>query len=360
MTIPIISLDKINDLSSKYSIPITDTLLVAINRYGIKANILDKRLRFKLKLSTCDEIFYMATCVNTLDSPFFLNNQKQLLMNNEIIGFVFDVEKDTCDATYFRRNKTELTLNSNMRSSCSGCTFCGTYNLDPDDRVDMSDENKIAAFLESYLKKNKVDSLKDLVRVTICTGCFKDESSLVKHILNIYKVFNEFGFNKRIRYIGSQIRTDDAMELIQNKIPYFSLSLTVECFSNREQRMRKEKASLDMPTISNILRRSQEHGFSTNYLYIVGLDELSVLESGISELAHYVNRMPIFQIMQNYVREHEEQRVNEARELEYYLQARKIIERQFKDAQFYPRSWENYRGLFYTVYQDKPFKCIRI
>lgn len=356
----IFSMNDLERLSSLYSIPKIDVLLISINRYGIRADLPDKRLRFKINLLGCDETFYLAVCVNTYDSPFYLDSNGSLLFNDVKIANIFDIEEDTCDTTYFRRNKTELTLNSNMRSRCQGCTFCGTYNLDPADRIDMSDENKISTFLDEFLQQNRMKNLENLLRVTICTGCFSDETKLVEHILTVSKVFSEYGFNKRIRYIGSQIRSTEAMDYIHSKLPYFSLSLTVECFSNREQRMRKEKASLDMDGIVKVLENSKRHDFSTNYLYIVGLDELDVLKEGISKLAPYINRMPIFQVMQNYDAKHENERVIEAKQIDYYLKARKLIESQFNGSSFKPRSWENYRGLFYTTYQDQPFTCIRI
>lgn len=349
----------VKTLSNKYSVPEVDVLLIALNRYGLRANIPDKRIRFKLKLNCINEVFYLAVCINTFPSPYILGENNELMLNNEVIGQIFDIEKDTCDSSYFRRNKTEITLNSNMRSQCHGCTFCGTYNLDPDDKVDMSDEGKIADFVVDYMKRNKVNDLSDLLRVTICTGCFSDEMELVKHIISVYRVFKEFGFSNRIHYIGSQIRSDEAMQVIKDSIPFFSLSLTVECFSKREIRMRKEKASLDIDTIHEILSKSLSKGFSTKYLYIVGLDTIEDLRKGIITLADCVNRLPLFQIMQNYVEAHEYERVQEARDIEYYLEARKIIESIF-GLNMKPRSWENYRGLFYTQYHDMPLNCIRI
>jgi len=360
MSVQFLDKNKMNSLVAEFSVPQTDLLLIAINRYGIRADVPDKRLRFKIRFLDCNEVFYMAVCINTFDSPFHFDECGHIYMNEEKIGDIFDIEKDTCDTTYFRRNKTEMTLNSNMRSQCQGCTFCGTYNLDPEDRIDMSDESKISSFLDGYLKENQIRDLGNLVRVTVCTGCFSDEMNLVGHILKIHKVFNEYGFNKRIRYIGSQIRTKEAMDIIQKNIPYFSLSLTVECFSNRELRMRKEKASLDMNGIKSVLKNSLEHNFSTNYLYIIGLDELSMFEHGVRELFNLVNRLPVFQVMQNFIAAHEEQRVCEARKLEYYLKARKIIESIFEKTSLKPRSWENYRGLFYTTYKNEPLDCIRI
>ena len=348
-----------DELAQKYGYSIVDVLLIAINRYGVRADREDKRIRFKLKLDLYYEKYYMAVCVNTCDSPFVLVDN-MLLLNEKVIGEIFEIEKDTCDTTYFRRNKTELTLNSNKRSHCYGCTFCGTYNLQAEDQVDLSSEDKIDNYIKEYLVKNSVKDLSDLVRVTLCTGCFGNEKNLVAHIISVYKVLREYGFNKRIRYIGSQIRSDEAMQTIAKNIPYFSLSLTVECFSNRKERMRKEKGALELSDIHVLLRRSLLYGFSTNYLYICGLDELNTLKDGVIMLSDCINRLPIFQVMQNYEERHEELRVEEAKGVEYYLEARKIVEEVFLNTNLKPRSWENYRSLFYNTYQNNPYNCMRI
>ena len=346
-------------LSEKYSIPIEDIIFISLNRYGVRANIDDNRIRFKLKLISHEEIFYFAVCVNTYNSPYEIVDNA-FLLNGQVIANIIDIEKDTCDTTYFRRNNTELTLNSNMRSQCQGCKFCGTYNLHPEDRIDMSNEYHMRKFVESFLRKNNLNDLSALIRTTICTACFQDEDKLIEHILQIYSVFSDYGFNKRIRYIGSQIQSKNAMLKIKDRIPFFSLSLTTECFSKRNERMRKEKASLDIEKMKEILVTANDLGFSTNFLYIVGLDELNVLEGGIKELKPFVNRMPIFQVMQNYTTSQEKQRVECAKKIEYYLEARKIIELIFEKEKYLPRSWENYRGLFYYTYQNKPMKGIRI
>ena len=189
------------------------------------------------------------------------------------------------------------------------------------------------------MKNNGMANLENLVRLTICTGCFASEERLIEHILSVYRVFQQFGFNKRIRYIGSQIRSEKAMRILSEQIRSFSLSLTVECFTNRERRMRKEKASLSIEEIKEVLARALRYNFSTNYLYIVGLDELEDMKSGIQNLSNKVNRLPVFQIMQNYVSDHEKERVEAAKNIEYYLQARQIIEDCFKTNNYTPRIW---------------------
>ena len=124
--------------------------------------------------------------------------------------------------------------------------------------------------------------------------------------------------------------------------------------------MRPEKAELGIYKIKELLERAKSYGFSTNYLYILGLESLKEMEKGMQFLKGSINRFPGIQILQNFVPEHEGYRIIEAKNIEYYLQARKIIEKLFGDENYRPRSWENYRGLFYTWYNGMPLSCVRI
>lgn len=355
-----LSLESVRRLSAEYNIPAEDIVMIALNRYGLVADLPDKRIRFKIRLSTGSNVYYCAVCLNTYPSPFSLTNNGDLLLSGEKVADVFDVEQDTCDSTYFRRNKTALTLNSNMRSQCKGCKFCGSYNLDPADMTDLNNETKLSKYIEMVLKENNMSSFNDLVRITICTGCFEDENKLVEHILMVKRVFGKYGFNKRIRYIGSQLRSDHAMRTICDEVGAFSLTFTAECFSRRNDIMRKEKGDLKVADIVAYLEKAQKYDFSTNYLYILGLDSLDVMKTGMESLKDCINRFPGVQILQNFTPEQEEQRIPEAKNIEYYLQARKIVEQIHGKEKYRPRSWENYRGLFYTTYNSETMTGIRI
>ena len=176
----------------------------------------------------------------------------------------------------------------------------------------------------------------------------------------MYNTFHDLGFKGSIRYIGSQLRSVEAFRAIRNNIPNFSLLLSVECFSKRHELMREEKASLSMKDIKQLLSLSIEYGFITSYLYILGLEPLSEFKEGLNFLKDSVNRFPIFQILQNYTVEQEIYRVHEAKNIRFYLEARKQIEFCFHNKNLYPHSWENYRSLFYFSYNNQPHNGIRI
>lgn len=151
-------------LASTYQIPILDVLFIALNRYGILADTQENRLRFKIRFRNhSTETFYLALCLNTYDSPFSLRGNS-IYLGGAKIADIFDIEKDTCDSTYFRRDKTELTLNSNLRSQCKGCTFCATYKLAADD-VSLTSEGRLRDYIKCLLITNRI---KDLSHLAVC------------------------------------------------------------------------------------------------------------------------------------------------------------------------------------------------
>ena len=123
-------LDYFKEIAEKYSLSLENVLSIALNRYGIIVDNTDEnRLRFNLELLDSNKKTYFAVCVNTFaKSPFKLENNT-LLLEGVPVGQVSGIEKDTCLSTYFRNDKKVITFNSNSRSKCVGCKFCGTYSL---------------------------------------------------------------------------------------------------------------------------------------------------------------------------------------------------------------------------------------
>ena len=183
--------------------------------------------------------------------------------------------------------------------------------------------------------------------VTICTGCFNSEDDLIKHLLLVNESFKEMDFDGRINYIGSQLRDYDKIKILKQEIDKFSLFLTIEKFLDREKIMRKEKASLTIPKAKDLLAYTKSLGITSTFLYILGLENLDVVSKYFTYLKDSVNKFPIIQVFQDYTNEQEQYRVHEAKDIRYYLEARRIINEIFKNTNLTPEYWECFRSLYY-------------
>ena len=349
----------LENLSKEFDVPVEDILFIALNRYGVVYDTEDNRIRFYLKLNTLNEEFFFAVCVNTYPSPFSIKGN-ELFLDNMKVGDLIGIEKDTCTSTYFRKGHSAMTVNSNSRSQCAGCKFCGTYKLDSDENENLTSKQSIIDYYKQVIKENNFKDLQDLYQITVCTGCFASENELVEHLILLKKTLKEnFGFNGKINYIGSQLRSPEKLKKIQEEIGDFSLYITTEKFTGREDIMRPEKASLTFDNTIKLLNTAKSLGFTTSILYILGLENLDIVIEYFTKLVPHINKFPDVQIYQDYTPEQENYRCEDAKDFKYYLKARKFFEDTFASTTLKPRSWENYRSLYYTQFNHEKYICER-
>ncbi len=345
---PLLNPQNVERLSREWKIPEEDILLIALNASGIKyGDIVNDRGRFVATFPSGRK-YLLALTIS--DKPFsaFEHKGSNLTFNGQAIATVSPMVKDTCTDSYWRGGKKHLTLNSNSRSNCRGCAFCGTYSLEDDDRALTTPEA-----LRRKAEVLQVESgalLSELESVGIVTGCFPSEEKLVNHLMMIRKTFAEFGFNGELRYIGSQLRSQEALERIIAAGP-FALYLTVEAFERREQLMKRTKASLDLKGGKDLLGRAKQLGAETSFLYIAGLDSHETMETQFSTYTPLLTRLPQIQTFQVYVPEQTKLRRAEAGNIEYFLKARKIVESSFPH--LLPIAANNFRSLWYTTYENQ-------
>lgn len=347
-------------LSERYNIPYQDIVLIALNLSGINnSDILDSRIRFHLTLSDSNKDFYLALCVNTIPSTFKINS-KAIYLSDKKIGDISSIENDTCNDYYFRRNGTELTLNTNSRSSCKGCAICGTYSLKANDKERLINRSLLSQrIIEIMAQQGQTDCSK-LYRVTVCTGCFGSEEATLNHILDLNEVLKNLNFRGTLRYIGSEITSENALEKIVSEVNHFALSFSVETFTRRVELLRRTKSQLSLEAIQKILKSAINRGIETNILYVLGLDPLPTFEEGFKSLQPVMNHFPIINLFQIYNPKQVLLRTSEANKIEYYLEARKILEKMYRDSPLRPESWENYRSLWYFSFGRETKNDIRI
>ncbi|MBT3395208.1 hypothetical protein HOA59_02555 [archaeon] len=356
------TLDDAKRLSAEYNIPLTDIILIGLNIEGAyDSSIVSDRMRFNMvpDNSGGNEFYFALT--NTKDSRWKINGG-ELSFNGERIGKVGNTEEDTCDNTYWRRFislggkncGTELTINSNSRSFCSGCEFCGTYNLSPEDQdeKDLSNPDKLRRKLDNILLENDIVDLSNLHEIGVVTGCFPNENLTLQHLNMLHDVLRgDYDFSGELKYVGSQIQSREALENLVSHGPT-GISQTVECFERRDILLQPKK-QLSLDFAREILDNAKDLGINTTLLYIMGLDKLSTFENEMKLFVPYLTKMPVINTLQEYVEGQSDLRVPEARSMEYYLKARKIMEEICEPLGFKPNVWENYRGLWFTEYSKE-------
>jgi len=344
-------------ISISFNIPISEVVFIELNRTGVWLSKRQVPVNFRARF-LCDDKFskkpplYFAVPVkNKTETAFSVNENDQLTLGSHVLGDVSDLEIDTCDCSYFRKNKTILNLNSNRRGNCSGCAYCvHNYPIYDDrvlkDRQRLSGKSSIREFLKNeIIAKNKFVNLAHLDQIAIVTGIFSGEKAVVKHISDVREVASEFEFQGSIFFLGSELRSKSALAEVKKYGP-FSLCYAVDCFTDRNFRLTKKKRNYSISQIIQTLSWACESGFETTFAYIVGLDPLKDIFEWVNKLQHDINRFPI---VNTYQIQHPDQKkiiTPEANKLDYFLKARKVFESIFLPTLLRPRNWENYRSLW--------------
>jgi len=357
-------LEDFERLSRIYSIPLSDIMFIELNRTGVwlekKQVPIGFRVRFK-----CDEVFsqkpplYFAVPVkNNSETAFFIDEKERLMFGAYNLGPVSCLEIDTCDCSYFRKDKRVLNLNSNRRGNCGGCAYC-VHNYPIYDRRVLKDLCSISskAALKNFLEeeiiaKNDFRDLSCLEQIAVVTGLFPSEKAIVRHIANVREVCGRLGFHGPIFFLGSELRTRAAFEEIKNYGP-FSFCYAVDCFFDRKHRLARSKGSYLLAQIIETISWARESGFETAYSYVVGIDPIVEILKWTTELQQFVSRFPVVNIYQI---QHPAQRAiiaSGASDISYFLEVRKFFESVFLSTTYRPRNWENYRSLWTHWFDDE-------
>ncbi|WP_405528391.1 hypothetical protein OG592_10680 [Streptomyces avidinii] len=118
------SVSHLEEVAREWKINREDVLLLALNSCGARSPLDKPRMRFRLELdSRPADPSYLILSLGREDSPFEID-EHELRLHGERVGTVAGIEDDDAVLGYWRNGTKMLTLNSNQRSQCTGCTFC--------------------------------------------------------------------------------------------------------------------------------------------------------------------------------------------------------------------------------------------
>lgn len=354
-------------LSKIYDVPPEDILFLDFSLHGIKLDLPYTRIRFEFipknrpyfKTSFQRNIKKYFFALPTNPNSSYHIKGGYLMTKEERIGKIKNLANDTCDTSYPRRGGTVLNLNPVSKSLCHGCKFCHTILQKAKDREEnLQSESTLKRFIKTWLKRYKVSDLSHLIQVAIVSGCFGNEQKVMEYLKMLRNILNEYNFKGELFYYGSEITTEKSLNEMK-KLKPFALCLSWEVFKNRKYWTKDIKARITIKDAKRILASAKEKGFRTNFSYMLGLESFEIIQKGFKELIPYVNSFPVINIFQVH-RGQKKLRYPDAWDIDYYIKARKMIEKMFKDMDIKPRIWENYRCLWYLNFAKETLNDIRI
>ena len=345
-------------LSAEWGINEEDILLIALNSCGVRSHLDKARMRFRFRLdSRPDEQLYMILSLGRENSPFELD-ENDIKLNGRRIGEVDALEDDDAVLGYWRNGRRVLTLNSNARSQCTGCVFCpNTLEESSDPRLaSLADlDAYIAAIVEDF----GLPDMSEVDTVTVCTGCFHYEHLALRHLREVRAAMSGHNCQGDIHFLTSVLTTPQGLDAAAGLGP-FHLTLTAECFSRRSLILKESKARLTPEEMVKILGEAKDRGITTDFTYIVGLDAPEVAVPELTRMVPVTTTFPRFQVYQSHNDLMDVFVADGARQIEFYLRMRKEIERLYGPTGLRPRSWENYRPLWYFTFAGEPLSSPRI
>lgn len=349
---------EIDRVSREYGVFVGDTLMIALNLFGLYMPGGANRARVEVSLDDApSETFLVIIPMNRQESPFTLTDEAVLRFGGQPVGRASEPDNDDAIGGYFRKSGRVLTLNPNSRSRCTGCAFCpNTLEAASDPR--LRDTLNLHELLDALVHESG-GSLSAVEEVTISTGCYEQESRAVDFLASVRTVVAERGMDADIGFLTSVLRTDAAFEKLADVVGPLLLFVTLECFSRRDLLLKSTKASLDADDVPDLLRRAHQAGLRPTYNYVVGLDKLAVMDR-LRELDRESDLFPNYQIYQSHNTLMDSIRAPGADCLEYYLAARTVIEKSWADRPIRPESWRNYRPLWYYTFAREALAGPRI
>lgn len=343
-------------LASKYGVSPQEIGLIDFNRTGVCLDDDDVKIGFRTRFNGTlfynNDLSWFALPVrNCEDSNFHIRNGKVLFKDFQI-GTVDSPVLDTCDTSY-QRGKRLLNLNSRSRSNCAGCKACVHNDKTLYDNTVIKDKHELRTIAEIddfFRKKDRLGvKINELDQIAVVTGLFMDEQEALEHMKMIHDAATRYGFHGELMYFGCQLMSSSALKEF-SKLGKTAIVFAIDNFTKRKQNLSKIKSELSLEDFYASMSTAESYGIETTFAYIAGVDGLSAIAENFNYFFNVCTRFPVVNIFQIQTNLQAQALHSDARTLEYYIQARLIMEEAFKDSDMRPRRWENYRPLWYREF----------
>lgn len=353
--------DRWQQLSNQYGVPTSEIQYIDFNRSGVWLPNSEVRISYRARFiatagSGNKTNTWFALPVRGESDTYFLVAEGQLKFQETILAQTGQVFLDTCDVSY-QRGPNLLNLNSRSRGSCGGCTACVHNYKDLYDTTVLKDQQKLSTRtdIEAFFDQKEAGGLdiSSLQQIAVVTGLFGKESTIVDHMKMIAETVRPRGFTGEFMYFGCEVNSEEALQQL-SELGKFILIYAIDNFTKRAELLARKKSLITVDTARDTLDRARRYNIGTTFAYITGIDNLQEMETGFRTLKDSITRFPIVNIFQIQTPGQLTAMDPEAKRLDYYVKARVILEDVLAETGLKPKRWENYRPLWYEIYNGQP------
>jgi hypothetical protein len=349
VTGPAAEAGRFHEYAARFGVPALDLQLMTLNLHGIASATADGRARMEVRLDLAPAVeWHVILPTGRRASPCDIQGDT-LTMAGHRVGTVRLVEHDDAQLGYPRDGGRVLTLNTNRRSTCTGCVFCPNTLADANDPHLAPESFELEEWLATFLRGSGWPDLSHVAQVNVSTGCFGEEARAVDHLVHVRRVLKAFKFAGRLGLLSSVVRSAEAMRRLVPVGP-FAIFLTLECLTRRRLLLKQSKAQLTPRDALDVLRRAREAGHDTGVMIVVGLDPLDDVSTWLAAAAPQLTDFPNLQIFQSHGPFMDVFRADGADTLPFFLEARRVFEQVLRPTTLRPLKWQNYRPLWYQTF----------
>lgn len=343
-------------LSKQFNLPISEILQIDMNRSGIYLPNGEVRVNFRVRFKGNffgDYETWYALPVREKEDTNFSCHDGYIYYKNIMVGNITDkILLDTCESSY-QRGPRLLNLNSRSRSNCGGCTACIHNDKELYDETVLKDKKGIYTEedLEAFFKSKNI-AVENLIQIAVVTGLFHSEKNVVDHMKLVSKVAKKKGFEGQLMYFGCEVNQEETLKALA-QLGDFELIYAYDNFTKRDKILNPIKGKITIEDTIRTLDKARSNGIDTTISYISGIDSLEKMKEGFLMLRDSMTEFPIINIYQTQTELQSSIMDPEASTLEYYLNSRIELEKIFKEKNYIPKRWSNYRPLWYKMYQNE-------
>ncbi len=315
-------------LSHRYQVGWDETILIALNIHGLHSHGHEGdtvRLRVQPPQT---EVFQLVVPAGRPTSPFTVT-EGDLRVDGTPVARVVDLRSDNSVSGYLRGGGRAATIHPRQTGTDSAL-------------ADHDGYTKLLADLAISLPQGR--TLADLDEVTVSAANYPDEATAMQDLTTLRAAMTSLDMNARIGLLSAVVTSREAFSQLSHSVAPFTLFLDTDAQPDDSPMQPDE-----------ILAAARSAGHEASFTYTVGTDPLDVMRERLLPLAQYTTVWPSLNILQAASAFDDAPHVAEpAERLDYFLQARTMIERIFAPTDLVPQPWRCYRGLWYREHATHP------